>query len=108
MFLLSGNYYLRCVLVVRAFLQHKLIVLDGAAPEHDSRLVEEFRDYLKANKLVEQRAHSSQVHQEAHEVPQDWERSVDASSPSGTGDCTMTTGESCTIAAAQVVANPEQ
>ena len=55
-----------------------LIVLDGAAPEHDSRLVEEFRDYLKANKFVEQRAHSSQVHQEAYEVPQEWARSVDA------------------------------
>ena len=67
---------MRCVWAVRAFLQDKLIVLDGAAPEHDSRLAEEFRDYLKANKFVEQQAHSCQVHQEAHEVHQEWERSV--------------------------------
>jgi hypothetical protein len=55
-----------------------VIVLEGASPEHDSSLVEEFRDYLKANKFVEQRPHSSQVHQEAYEVPQEWERSLDA------------------------------
>ena len=55
------------------------MVVDGAAPEHDSRLVEASRGYLKANKFVEQRAHSSQVHQqEAHEVLQEWERSVGA------------------------------
>ena len=55
------------------------MVLGGAAPEHDSRLVEEFRGYLKAINFVEQRAHSSQVHQqEAHEFLQEWERSVDA------------------------------
>ena len=41
-------------------------------------LVEEFRDYLKANKFVEHQTHSSHVHQEAHEVPTEWERSVES------------------------------
>ncbi len=73
MFLRAGNYYLRCVLAARQFVQANLRVISGPPPEHDVQLAMELQDYFQRNYCVEKKAHQSKARPMDRK---DWERSL--------------------------------